>query len=727
MRRVALLPLLCVLLAACGEEGGDGRGATATPTAVPTPTRGPTLGPVLLIAGETSLALHAAAATLVITRDPFQLAFRDRLGDHLAAQVPGRLRVQSGGADCAVSALGAFRFDPASGRFDAEVETGCGTGTLAVEWPSERAARVIFAPPADASPQALADTWALEPGERIYGLSERLTDSRPLNGVPGILQVDEINPREVGSLDRRGEKIDMLVQGTVGIYAPFYQSSAGYGLYVEGTAVGAYDVGAGDPDALDFTFAAGTTPASRTLRYVLFAGTPAQILDAYTGLTGRPFIPPEWAFRHWRWRDEAAIGTPAVVDGEAMNAQVAEDLTMYEALDIPSGVYMIDRPWAGGAFGFDDFQWDPQRFPNPEGMLRVLRDRGYRVAVWSAALASGTAPGSNGAEARASGYLAPGLEPWPDTPDAQVLDITNPAARAWWSQKHLDFLRRWDISAIKLDRGEEYVTQQPTDVFADGRSGVEVRNDFVTLNLRLYHDILQAARGDGDFVVKARSAYAGAQRWGIVWGGDSPGSRAFGAGPGTDLGLRAAIIQQQRAAFLGFPFWGSDTGGYYQFKQRDVFARWLQFSAFCALMEIGGHEAHAPWDMPTEPRYDDEMIAIYRRYVRLHHDLIPYTMRQAETAARSGLPIARPLVFAWPDDAAVADRWDEYLFGEDLLVAPVWQNGARRRDIYLPAGRWEDFWDATRTFDGPQTITVDAPLDVIPVFVRADAVVEGRP
>ncbi len=144
-------------------------------------------------------------------------------------------------------------------------------------------------------------------------------------------------------------------------------------------------------------------------------------------------------------------------------------------------------------------------------------------------------------------------------------------------------------------------------------------------------------------------------------------------------------------------------------------------------MEIGGKGSHAPWNMPTEPAYDAEMIAIYRRYVQLHHDLIPYTMRHAAEAARSGLPIARPLVFAWPDDANVRDRWDEYLYGDDLLVAPLWQNGARARDVYLPAGDWEDFWDRSRTFTGPLTITVDAPLDVIPVFVRAGAAVPGRP
>ena len=694
MRR--LLPFL-IFLAACG--GG---------------------GSAKLVEGPTAYELRSTAATLRIARDPIRLELPGR-----ASQVAGRLRAVTAAGECAVTAVGNADFDGEVLTLDAE--TPCGTGTLTATWLTDHSIRVIFDPPPDSAPLELADAWTLAPGERIYGLSERLTDSRPLNAVPGILQVDEINPREVGSLDRRGETVQMLVQGTVGVYAPLYHSSNDYGLYVEGTAVGAYDIGAADPAALDFRFQTATSDASRRLSYVLFVGAPARIVDEYTALTGRPFIPPEWAFRHWRWRDEHRIGEPVEVDGEPINPEVAEDLLMYEALDIPAGVYMIDRPWANGAFGFDDFQWNADRFPNPDGMLRVLGERGYRVALWSASLASGTAPGTTGAEARANGWLAPGLEAWRTTPDAQVLDITDPAVRDWWTRLHVDFIRRWGISAIKLDRGEEYVTQQPDDVFADGRSGVEVRNHFPTLNLRLFHDLMREGRGAGDFVVKARSAYAGAQQWGIVWGGDTPGSRAFGAGAGTDLGLRSAIISLQRAAFLGFPFWGSDTGGYYQFKQRDVFARWLQFSAFCPLMEIGGKGPHAPWDMPTDPAHDDEMIDIYRRYVRLHHDLIPYTVRAAAEAARSGLPIARPLVFAYPDDPMVADRWDQYLFGPDLLVAPLWRDGARSREVYLPKGRWEDFWDHSRVYTGPTTITVDAPLDLIPVFVRAGAKVEGRP
>ena len=133
---------------------------------------------------------------------------------------------------------------------------------------------------------------------------------------------------------------------------------------------------------------------------------------------------------------------------------------------------------------------------------------------------------------------------------------------------------------------------------------------------------------------------------------------------------------------------------------------------------------HAPWDMPTSPRYDDEMIDIYRRYVRLRHALQPYIVTAARAAA-AGVPLVRPMPFADRTDRTMENLWDQYLFGPDLLVAPVWKLGQRQRTVYLPAGTWRSYWDRSRVWEGKRTITVDAPLDVIPVFVRDGAVVPG--
>src|SRR5262249_40068522 len=234
----------------------------------------------------------------------------------------------------------------------------------------------------------------------------------------------------------------------------------------------------------------------------------------------------------------------------------------------------------------------------------------------------------------------------------------------------------------------------------------------------------------GDFVQITRSGYTGAQRWAIFWGGDIPASENFGLGPGTDLGLRSAIISQQRAAFMGLPIWGSDVGGDYQFKHPQVVPRSIEFSAFSGIMEIGGTGSlsdpgtHAPWDMPTEPHYDQEMIDIYRRYTKLRQTLQPYVVGAAREAA-TGMPIVRPMPFADRKDRKLLDRWDQYLFGPDLLVAPVWKIGERQRAVYLPRGRWRSYWDRSQTFRGRRTVTVDVPLDTIPVFVRDGAEVPG--
>ena len=177
---------------------------------------------------------------------------------------------------------------------------------------------------------------------------------------------------------------------------------------------------------------------------------------------------------------------------------------------------------------------------------------------------------------------------------------------------------------------------------------------------------------------------------------------------------------------MGYPIWGSDTGGYYEFKDREVFARWLEFSAFSGLMEIGGVGAHAPWDMPTTPNHDDELIDIYRRYTRLRHALQPYIVAAAADAA-VGVPIVRPMPFEDPRQRKLRGLWDQYFFGPDRLVAPVWRVGERSRTVYVPKGLWRNWWNPSETIEGPRTLTVDVPLDHIPVYVRDGATVPAPP
>jgi len=550
---------------------------------------------------------------------------------------------------------------------------------------------------------------ALTPGERIYGLTERLVDSTSVE-VPGrfVPPVEEFNPDTDASLDRRGEVVEMFVRPTMSLYAPFYHSSRGYGLWVEGTFPGVFDIGAREPGELSIHM---ETAADRGLVFNILLGPEhARILRRYHEQAGFPIRVPDWAFLHWRWRDELTSGASAVLDGVPVNADIAEDVLMYERFGIPPGVYLFDRPYLVGgddpaSQGFHRFTWDETRLPNIGSTLESLRARGYRLAVWSAAWARDNGPDSHGAEAAARGYLAPGSE--------RVIDLTNPDAAAWWRDKLATFAADWDISAIKLDRGEEFIPSADTDIYFDGRSGREVHNAFPVLQAQVHHDAMQSVRGD-DFLVLSRAGYSGSQRWAANWGGDDRGSEA---------GLRSAIVRMQRAGFIGFPTWGSDTGGYYAFRDREVFARWLQFSALTPIMEIGGIGSRSPWAMPGEPYFDTELIDIYTRYVRLHHDLLAYTARQADLAAATGMPIARAMVFDFPEDPRFADCWEQYMYGPDLLVAPVWRSGAREQRVLIPEGVWSLFWDRSRSWTGPTEITLAAPLDVLPLFIRDGATV----
>lgn len=539
---------------------------------------------------------------------------------------------------------------------------------------------------------------ALLPGEAIYGLTERIVDDH---------EASENRPQAVGGLDRRGELVSMWVTPTIAGYVPFYISSAGYGMLVEGTRPGIYDIGKSEPEVLRLGWDVG--PEGLSCVFIEGPGC-LQILERYTRLTGRPFLPPRWVFLPWKWRDEVKRGKFADLDGLPVNAEVAEDILNYEKLGFPAGVYLIDRPWAEGTMGFGNFNWDEKRFPNGDAMVQKLAARGWRVVIWGAPWALGKKDFEFGPEARAKGLVIGGRN----------LDYTNPAARAWHREKIMAFLKRSGVSGWKLDRGDEYNPSRKTDIYHDGRTGFVVHNEYPRLYIQTYYEATRAVRGD-DFVLMARPAYSGTQAFSVKWGGDTRGCVHYppGFARPTDKGLRSVIISLQRMAMLGFPVWGSDTGGYQGFRDRDTFARWLQVSAFCPLMEIGGVGPHEPWAMPTRPAFDPEMIKIFKRYTWLHARLADYTYALAERAHQTGDPIVHPLVFDWPEDPKVKDLWDEYMYGPAFLVAPVWQRGKRDREVYLPRGKWIDLWDRSRTYEGPLTIQVQAPLDRIPVFIRA--------
>ncbi len=696
----------------------------------PAPARGVEPADVHVVRRAGALRVETGAAVAEVALRRMRLVFRDRRTGRVYTREtgPGGLFYERAGATHGLGTVRDVATLPDGVRLTVDTDEGA-PATVTVRFLTRRTLEVALDPPAPETVAAFGDRLRSPRRERLYGLTERLRDSPLL--APGVIDIprDDIDPPQVGSLDRRGETVAMQIEPTFSLYAPFYQSSRGYGLAVAGTTFGLFDLAKTDPRVVRFRFETGTTPASRRLVVHLFAGPDyPTILDEYTSLVGRPFVPPDWAFLHWRWRDTLDPGPPAPLDGTPVNAEVAEDVLMYDALGIPPGVYHFDRPVLVGNYGFAQWAWDESRLPNPGAMLAALARRGYHVTIWSALWMCGSGPDDNGTLAQQLGYDAPGPAGTPNCADVGgtsfIMDPTSPAAQAWWAARVAAFLRQWNIHGIKLDRGEEHIPSAASDVWADGRTGREVHNDYPTLQAKIHHDALAAAWPDGDFVLIARPAYTGTAQWAVFWGGDIPGSTSFGSGPGTDLGLRSAIIAQQRAAFMGIPIWGSDTGGYYQFKDREVFARWLEFSAFSGIMEIGGTGTHAPWAMPTAPAYDAQMIDIYRRMTRLRVTLLPYITAAAREAA-VGMPLVRPMPFFDRRDRRLADRWDQYLFGPDLMVAPIWHSGQYSRTVYFPRGTWRGYFDRSLVVHGPRTMTLSAPLDTILVFVREGATVPG--
>ena len=549
-----------------------------------------------------------------------------------------------------------------------------------------------------AKPDADIVKWGLavdaRENEFYTGLMERVVDGpQAASWAQGITR----------GINLRGQKVDMLVKPTTSIYAPFYLSSRGYAIFVQGTWPGHFDFAADDPKAVKIEF------EGPSLKMKVYTATdPATLVRQHALDAGPPFMPPKWMFTPWRWRDEHTQrakyydGTP--VTGP-FNSEIMEDVLMMKAFGIPNGVYWIDRPWGPGLpWGYDDFEIDEKRLPHFAEMVKWLNDQDTQMLLWIAPFVQGHME----KEALAKGYGLAGQKRPANGNNYPTIDLTNPAARLFW-QDGVAKLLKLGVAAFKLDRGEEDMPDDgPFKVF-DGRSIRENRNAYVAEYVKATYEVASKYRGQ-DFVLMPRGAYTGSSRYGVFWGGDIGG---------TQEGLRASIIAVQRSAVMGYPNWGSDTCGYnQQLLEQEVCGRWLGFSAFTPIMEVGPTRNVAFWNLPREPAYDTELIAMWRLYARLHQRLIDYSYKQAQEANRTGMPIVRPLFLVDPKSPAAWTNWWTYLYGRDVLVSPIWEKGKRTQQVYLPTGnKWRDAWSG-KVYGGGQTITVSAELHQIPLFVR---------
>ena len=530
--------------------------------------------------------------------------------------------------------------------------------------------------------------------EYFTGLMERVVD-----GAPALSWA----PRITAAMNLHGQKVDMLVKPTTSVYSPFYLSSRGYAIFVKGTWPGAYDFAATQPDRTRIEFEGSSLDV-----VVYTAEKPADLVKAHAMDVGPPVLPPNWAYGLWRWRDEHTQrmtyydGTDAT---GPFNSEVMEDVLMMKAFGIPHSVYGIDRPWGPGPLGYDDFEIDSKRFPHFAEMVRWLDSTDARAVLWIAPFLQG----KMATEGTARKLVVPGQARPANGQNFPLVDLTNPEAKLFW-QDGIAKLLSLGVAGFKLDRSEEDIPETGPGKVFDGRSIRENRNAYPAMFVQAAYEVAAKHRGK-DFVVMPRAAYTGSSRYGVFWGGEIGG---------TQEGLRAAIIAVQRAAVMGYPNWGSDTcGSSEQLMEQEVCGRWLAFSAFTPIMEVGPTRDVAFWNTSRPPEYDDTLIALWRMYARLHERLKDYTYRLAKDAHGSGLPIVRPMFMADPKQPEAWANWWTYMYGPDIVVSPIWEKGVRKQQVYLPKGsRWRDAWNPDTIYKGGTVVTVDAAAYQLPIFVR---------
>ncbi|MFF4245871.1 alpha-xylosidase [Streptomyces sp. NPDC001822] len=524
---------------------------------------------------------------------------------------------------------------------------------------------------------------ALGVGETVHGLGERFTPYVKNGQVVDMWQADG------GTSSEQAYK-----------NIPFYLSSRGYGVFVNHPGKVSFEVGSEAVGQVQFSV------EDQTLEYFVIAGpTPKEVLARYTALSGRPALPPAWSFGLWLTTsfttsyDEATV--TSFVDGMADRG-------------IPLSVFHFDCFWMR-EYQWCDFEWDPAVFPDPEGMIARLKDKGLKICVWiNPYIGQKSALYEEGVR---EGYfvLTPEGDVWQwDKWQAgmALVDFTNPAATAWFQGK-LKGLLDQGVDGFKTDFGERI----PTDVvWHDGSDQERMHNYYTHLYNKAVFELLEKERGQGEAVLFARSAAAGGQQFPVHWGGDCWSSFEAMA-----ESLRGGLS----LSLSGFGFWSHDIGGFEGTPDPAVFKRWLAFGLLSSHSRLHGSSSYrVPWE------FGDEAVDVARQFTRLKHRLMPYLYGAAVETHRTGVPTMRPMLLEFPDDptARVADR--QYLLGPDLLVAPVFsQDGSV--EYYVPEGTWTHFLTGD-TVTGPAWRQETHGFDSLPLLVRQGAVLalgadESRP
>jgi alpha-D-xyloside xylohydrolase len=519
---------------------------------------------------------------------------------------------------------------------------------------------------------AFHDTFTAEPDEHFYGFGEKFTD-----------------------FDKRGQRLEMWNYDATGAHSertyknvPFFLSSRGYGIFVDSITHINFDMAYSNLSTFSLI-----VPDRVLDYYVIMGPEPKSIISRYGSLVGLPILPPKWAFGLW-------ISSGFQADSGAEVVERAHELRTH---DLPCDVLHLDCFWQRHG-RWSEMLWDREAFPDPEGLLRQLKEMGFKICLWMNSYLG--VESERFLEAKQKGYLlkTPQGEVYVGQlwsgyhPPVGILDFTNPEASAWFKEL-LRPLFRQGVDVLKTDFGEAI----PADVVAfNGMTGEQLHNLYSLLYNDLVAEVTAEETGRAG-LVWGRSTYAGGQRHAAQWSGD----------PNCTYQAMASTLRGGLSlGMCGHPFWSHDLGGFHREPTPNLYIRWSQFGLLSPLSRAHGQSTRLPWD------FGEDALRIFRDYLRLRYRLLPYIYSYAVLAVETGLPIMRPMILEFPDDPNTYTLDLQYMFGSDLLIAPIY-NSMGKRSVYFPAGRWVDFW-TLEVIEGPQARWIEAPLEVLPLYVRAN-------
>ncbi|MHB2167835.1 TIM-barrel domain-containing protein [Alsobacter sp. R-9] len=522
-----------------------------------------------------------------------------------------------------------------------------------------------------------------------------------------------------GRLDKRGQLVRSLVFDALGVNgerayknAPFAWSPgapgrSGWGCFVHTPATVTHAVGF----ALWSQRTYGIVVEDEALDLFVLAGDDgAAILKSYTDLTGRAPVPPYWSLgailskAYYRTADEILAAAKEV-----------------RRRGMPCDTITFDgRAWQDTDTRFHFF-FDPKRYPDARPVLNELKALGFRICVWEYPLVS--VDGPYFAEFEAKGWLLKDrrtgkafryvFDPEPfgqvltQLPVSGIIDFTHPDAYRWWCDAHRE-LFEMGVDMVKSDFGEQV---EPECLAHNGDHGERLHNVYPLLYNKCVHEAAEAYCPSGAFLF-GRAGWAGSQRYPVQWGGD----------PQADWeGLAASIRGGLSWGLSGGPFHASDIGGFYKDRRDpELYVRWTQAALFISHFRFHGIGEREPW------AYGPQAEAAIRAALDLRYRLLPYLWSAVEEASRSGLPVQRAMVLAYPDDPASWAFEEQWMCGPDLLVAACPRPGGAV-EVYLPAGRWTRFPGGGEAIEGGRVLRLTLALDEIAVFARQGAAIPLGP